>query len=753
MSGFLKSKIKYTLFLGIIAVSVILSCVFYNNNISRALEADNLVYFDEIASETAVSIGSRLGELLTSVRNYTYRFTGFDLLTEDEQIIILRDTADISQFQDIIFIDLEGNALSAFHSREFLRNRDYFLTASGENERANISNTIINNFTNERDNIFAAPIYTNGELSGVLAGVLNTEILKSMIFNDTFGGMATCYIVSYEGAVILRPDDNILGLEPGISLFETIILNYGTKEELLHEITAPGAQGTFNFIFDDESYVASHKTIGFNEWVAITVINTNDVLAFSSNVIAMTTVFTVVFMLLVLCGWLSWGIIYRILKNKHLTAVTERDKIKYVDTLTGGPSFEKFLADVREVFDSTPDDEAGVYAMISVDINKFRTVNDHLGYEEGGKILNKLANLIAAELKEDEFYSRRSADSFCILIKYEKDVDIFGRIETFINDTYYQIEEYKLILSFGVYKIDDLTMDIRSIIDRADLARKTIKGNNESSYEFFDENMLTKIREEKRIENIMEYALESNEFKVYLQPKYDLIDQTQIIGAEALVRWFRDGKMIPPGGFIPIFERNGFITKIDKFVFEEVCKQQKLWMNRKYDVRTISVNMSRMNLQETNFVRDLYEICNKYNVPTKYFEIEITESVAFENLETLTRVFNELKNYGFHISIDDFGTGYSSLNMLKNLPVDVLKIDRSFLSDTHNERANNIIHHVIELALSLHMKTICEGIETIEQVNLLSELKCDMAQGFYFARPMPIEEYEKLLYSDALAVT
>jgi len=156
-----------------------------------------------------------------------------------------------------------------------------------------------------------------------------------------------------------------------------------------------------------------------------------------------------------------------------------------------------------------------------------------------------------------------------------------------------------------------------------------------------------------------------------------------------------------------------------------------------------------MNLQEPNFVRDLYEICTKYNVPTKYFEIEITESVAFENLETLTRVFNELKNYGFHISIDDFGTGYSSLNMLKNLPVDVLKIDRTFLAGSgKNERANNIIAHVISLALSLHMKTICEGIETIDQVDLLSKLGCDMAQGFYFARPMPIDDYEKLLYAD-----
>ncbi|MCL2698200.1 MAG: GGDEF domain-containing protein [Oscillospiraceae bacterium] len=748
MSGIFNSKVKYTLFLGIVAVAIVIVCVFYIYNVSRALEEDNLVYFDEIASETAASIGIKLGELLTSVRNYSYRFAEFDSLTREEQLAMLSETTNSSAFHDIVYIDLEGYALSANYGEAFLSRREYFNLAAGG--VSNISGIIVGDFTGTRINMFAAPVFTKGEITGVLTGAYDTEELKDIIYTDTFGGKASCYIISFEGSIVLRPNIDILGFDPGISMFEAIEPTSDTAQALMPKIAAADAQGTFSFEFEGESYAASFKSVGFNDWTVVTVIHSSDILAFSRNVLMMTTTFTIVFMLFVIAGWMLWGVKFWVSKKKCIDTIAERDNLKYVDSLTGGPSFEKFLNDVRAVFDETPDDGNSIYSMISMDINKFRTVNDHLGYEEGGKILNKLANLIQAGLMEGEFYTRRSADSFCILIKYTSDVDIFGRIETLINDAYYQIEEYKLILSFGVYKIDDLTMDIRSIIDRADLARKTIKGNNESSSAFFDDNMLIKIREEKRIENIMEYALESNEFKVYLQPKYDLNNQSQIIGAEALVRWFRDGKMIPPGGFIPIFEKNGFITKIDKFVFEEVCKQQKLWMNRKYDMRTISVNMSRMNLQEPNFVRDLYEICNKYNVPTKYFEIEITESVAFENLDILTRVFNELKNYGFHISIDDFGTGYSSLNMLKNLPVDVLKIDRSFLSDTHNERANNIINHVIKLAMSLHMKTICEGIETEEQVNLLSSLNCDMAQGFYFARPMPIEEYEKLLYSDAM---
>ncbi|MCL2636737.1 MAG: GGDEF domain-containing protein [Oscillospiraceae bacterium] len=751
VGGIYKSKVKYTLVLGIVAIAVVFACIFYINNVRSAIEADNLVYFDEIAFEAANSISMKLNELFTSVKNYTYRFAGFDAISEEEQMRILVQTANASAFSDLRYINLEGGALSAYHGHAFLNRRDYFQYAIQEG-KANISSIIVDEYTNTRVNIFAVPVYTGGELTGVLTGVYDTEALIEAIYSETLGGIASSYIMNLEGAIVLRPNVDILGFDPGISFFDDITPTTDTASAILRNIAVEGSQGVFNFDFDEEHYAASYKSVGFNEWVIITVICSSDILAFSDNVLTMSTTFTMVFMLIVLGGWLFGGFKYWISKNRFFDAVSERDSLKYVDTLTGGPSFEKFLADVRNAFDNSADDEASTYAMISVDINKFRTVNDHLGYEEGGRILIKLAALIQAGLNEDEFYSRRSADSFCILIKYTSDVDIFGRIETFINDTYYQIEEYKLILSFGVYKIDDMTMDIRSIIDRADLARKTIKGGNESSSAFFDENMLVKIREEKRIENIMEYALESNEFKVYLQPKYNLTDHSQIIGAEALVRWFRDGKMIPPGGFIPIFERNGFITKIDKFVFEEVCKQQKLWMNRNYEMKTISVNMSRMNLQEPDFVRELYEICNKYNVPTKYFEIEITESVAFENLDILTRVFNELKNYGFHISIDDFGTGYSSLNMLKNLPVDVLKIDRSFLSDTHNERANNIIHHVINLAMSLQMKTICEGIETIEQVNLLSDLKCDMAQGFYFARPMPIEEYEKQLYSDALAV-
>jgi len=744
MKSALKSgKLRYIFILSAITAAFSFICIFYMLSVSVVLEEDNKQYFDEIAFETANTVESKLASLLSSVGGYTYRFAGLERLSPEEQMKILSETVTANVFHDIAFIDLEGNAVSPLFGNVNLSRRDYFMHAmQGRNY---VSGAITSEFNrDDRLNVFAVPVKTGDKITGVLAGAVQNSLISEMISSDVFGGKATCYVMDSDGLIVLKPSRDVLNIEAGITLIEAITPSSG-------ETLLLNTHGSFSFEYDGESYYASYKTIDISKWMVITIVRSSDIFAVTHNVFGMVVIFTSILMVLVMAAILFVGIRNWISRKKYIKTSAERDNLKYTDLLTGGPSFEKFLSDVKETFEKASDICA--YAMISMDINKFRTVNDHLGYEEGSKILIKLSELIRSSLTEGESYTRKSADSFCILIKYVSDVDIFGRIDTLINDVYYQIEEFKLIMSFGICKIDDLTMDPRSLIDRADLARRTIKDNNDSSYAFFDDNMLTKIREEKRIENIMEFALESNEFKVYLQPKYDLHNPSVIIGAEALIRWFRGGKMIPPGGFIPIFERNGFITKIDKFVFEEVCKQQKLWLNRGYEMRTISVNMSRMNIQEPHFVRDLYDICTKYNVPTKFFEIEITESVAFENLETLTRVFNELKNYGFHISIDDFGTGYSSLNMLKNLPVDVLKIDRSFLTDTKNERANNIISHVISLALSLHMKTICEGIETEEQVNLLSDLNCDMAQGFYFARPMPIEDYEKLLYAGARITT
>ena len=241
----------------------------------------------------------------------------------------------------------------------------------------------------------------------------------------------------------------------------------------------------------------------------------------------------------------------------------------------------------------------------------------------------------------------------------------------------------------------------------------------------------------------MHEALNHGDFVFYLQPKYSLKTRT-IAGAEALVRWIHPGKgLIPPDSFIPLFERNGFVTEIDFYMLEQVCQKMRTWLDKNYNVVPISINLSRQHLQKEETLSKISEVVSKYEIPVNLLEFELTESAMFEKMVFLADFGQKLRKSGFSISIDDFGSGYSSLNMLKDVEVDVLKLDKAFFENENQERGNQVISKFIELSKSLHMKVVSEGVETQEQVDFLTEVGCDMVQGYYFARPMPADEFEE----------
>ncbi|EFS27535.2 hypothetical protein FUAG_03050 [Fusobacterium ulcerans ATCC 49185] len=253
---------------------------------------------------------------------------------------------------------------------------------------------------------------------------------------------------------------------------------------------------------------------------------------------------------------------------------------------------------------------------------------------------------------------------------------------------------------------------------------------------------ILKYLKEKNIEDNMEHALENNEFIVYFQPKVEL-KTNKIAGAEALVRWQDPKKgLIPPDEFIPIFEKNGFITKLDIYVFEEVCKTIRKWLNEGINPIPVSVNLSRMHLQNPNFLKKYKEIQEKYEVPADLLEIELTETLVFENFEQLKKVIDDIHQMGFSCSIDDFGSGYSSLNLLKEIPVDILKLDRIFFSKKNDKRGNSVIESIISLAKKLNMTTISEGVETISQVEFLRKADCDLVQGYVYSKPLAKDDFE-----------
>ena len=252
--------------------------------------------------------------------------------------------------------------------------------------------------------------------------------------------------------------------------------------------------------------------------------------------------------------------------------------------------------------------------------------------------------------------------------------------------------------------------------------------------------------EDKKIENDMYRALKKREFKVYMQPKVDL--QTGVLsGAEALVRWDHpELGLMGPDKFIPMFEKNGFIVNLDKYVFEEVCSNMSRWIKAGYDVVPVSVNVSRLHFLNSNFVSEYNKIKKKYRISDDLIEIEITESVVFSNNnEEVFTVMKEFRNEGFEISMDDFGSGYSSLGLLKEMPIDTLKLDKLFLNNIEEYSSQIIVGNIINMAKNLNLNVVSEGVETYMQVDFLRDIGCDMAQGFIFAKPEPMDEYEELI--------
>lgn len=431
-------------------------------------------------------------------------------------------------------------------------------------------------------------------------------------------------------------------------------------------------------------------------------------------------------------------------ENKSLKAIVQISDISYVDKLTGTHNRLKFELDATKVLKKGEQE----YALILFNIDKFKVLNDSFGYQSGDLLLKLIASAINKILSKDEMCSRYVADQFYILMKYVDNTTIVNRLRIL----YYLVEEefkariskyYNLVLCSGVCIVNNNFDDFKIESNKARYALRDIKGSRKSSIAFYDEKVGKQIIQEKEIESKMHIALKNKDFQLFLQPKYSLLSE-EIVGAEALVRWMDEEKgLIYPNSFIPIFERNGFIIDLDMYMLEQSCLAIRNWIDKGIKPVTISVNFSRLHLVNEHFVMDIKDIVEKYHVPHKLIEIELTESTMLDNTEILICVLRQLHEIGFTLSIDDFGSGYSSLGMLKDLPVDIIKLDRSFFAgDIDYERGREIIGSVIALAKKLHIITVAEGVETREHVDLLSDLGCDIAQGYYFARPMLQSEME-----------
>lgn len=432
---------------------------------------------------------------------------------------------------------------------------------------------------------------------------------------------------------------------------------------------------------------------------------------------------------------------YRSVNQGKLNGVVV-DYLATYDELTGIYNKQAFYAKTKEMLLDNPDKN---FDLLRINIERFKVLNDLFGESTGDKLLRYIGKFLKEINLPLCVSGRLYADNFVVCYEAGK-----GDSRRMINTLQMVADSFAInnrtILSFGLYRIDDKTLPVSVMCDRANMALWKAKGNFKNPYCEYDEKMRQQVLKEQKIINAMEMAIQNKEFTLYLQPKYN-IEKGTIIGAEALVRWISlENGFISPGDFIPVFENNGFVYEVDKFIWEESCRYLRKWLDEGREVHPISVNVSRIDLYDPKLVKHLVDLREKYQLPSQYLELEITESAYTEDPEQIITITRQLREAGFVILMDDFGTGYSSLNMLKDIQIDVLKLDMGFLkSSDYSAKGGNILTAILKMAESLKMQTIAEGVETKEQVEFLKSIGCKYVQGFYYSKPLPVGEFEKLI--------
>ncbi|VIG08070.1 signaling protein [Clostridioides difficile] len=631
--------------------------------------------------------------------------------------------------------DTKGNTSSTYREKVgSIKDRPSFEKAI-KTKQVVVSNIEVSNVTGDKVFIIYVPIIKNNEMIGTIFASFYFQDVNNLISRSNLDDSIKFLMIDKNYTIISHPNKKYVNDKSKILDLEGNIIGT-TKSEILKNINEK-CQGKFLYWDNWRLYNVKYTNIKWTNWTLVSKCNIfKNFQSLIVNFMIKLYFYIVIFMIL-------W-------KLSNAKLIEQLKKLAYYDSLSGIKNKEKFRKDSMYILKNYYQDN---FYLVQLDVNKFKYINEMFGYAEGNKILIHISQVLNNNTNKYEICARMDNDHFILLIACSTEDELLNRLskinKEICNLSTTNSSKYKIVMSSGIYKINkkDDIKKIDLLIDRANIAAKSKKEKYEHSYSFFNEETRNRLYKEKRLEDNMNKALEKGEFIVYYQPKYSLNDVNEIEGAEALIRWNSpEFGFISPIDFVPLFEKNGFIVNIDMFVFEEVCKTLNKWINKGYTPVPISVNMSRVHLYRDNFIENITDLISKYNISPEFIELELTESVVFDNLNILIDIMKKIKEIGFLISMDDFGSGYSSLNLLKDLSFDILKLDRGFLIETTDtKRGKIIISKIVEMAKAIDIKVICEGVETYEQVEFLREIGCDKVQGYLFAKPMVLDEFEKHL--------
>lgn len=598
-------------------------------------------------------------------------------------------------------------------------------------------------FAPDQDAMIYCVSDTSDEDLAVIIGIKTQETLKKLLNNECFNGQGTSFAVTRDGQAITTPGridlyQELRKLQTGHTSDEDIAL----LEQMEADAHA-GKSGTM--LFEDigaKGVMIRYEPLDYSGWYIITIIPANIISMETESLSNYNLFLTAIVIFLLFISMLGLTISHQ--KNQK-----KLSQLAFCDELTGGMNDTSFRMTAQRYMK----EQEGQYVLVSMDIQDFKMINQVYGTQEGNRTLRYVYRTLLSQLRSDEPMARNCGDVFFFLLKDRDKTTICTRllkIYEAVNKFNQELKEpYYLELYFGIYQPESGDEALADMQEKANIARKHKKGDDRYRYNFYDEEVQKRNIREKELMGMVDYSLRNGDFLIYLQPKVQL-ENNRIAGAEALIRWKHpELGMLSPAMFIPSAERYRLISQLDLFVFEEVCRTLARWKAEGRELLPISVNLSRQNMDTPNFLDDYRKLCKKYDVNPNLIEFELTETILFEDPQGIKCFIDEMHASGFQCSLDDFGTGFSALGLLNDLDVDAIKLDQSFFRGKNDTRRGRyIVESILRLAAQLHIRTVAEGIDELRQVEYLRQAACDMIQGFYFFKPMPVEEFEAAAYED-----
>lgn len=739
---------KMTIIVIIISIVIMIGGSFTAASLNRMLDNTMSRQMEDETEEYKINIRQKIEADLQTLYTLSSFFEFSNTMNTDNFAKGLYESNNHNSFIRMGYFNTNGTGLRVMASQSIekgIRTKDLnqslqeIINKAWQGESA-VSKIYYDEGLQRKVFAYGVPVYKDETVIGALLASTSVDVFEEILDDATaLSGHGSIRLIGSEGNFLVSTNQKYVQKDVQ-SIYDEDYIPEKEKRRI-EEALSQGKSIFSRLYYEGVRYRVYIEPVGIQGWNLFCVEAEKDANAPLYEMIKVTRLtFSGIIALAVFLIWYG----YRLLRKNNKQLIN----IAYHDTLTGAYNTVRFMQELEYRLKTHEN-----YSIIAMNIRQFKFINEIFGRVTADKLLCHIKAVLDSCLKQDECFSRDSADTFLLMLKESDENTVRDRLENIIREitdfTLKAHQNYEMMLYCGAAFITENTADNDSatmIMTHTMFALQKARELPLNSIWFYDMELHKDEQQENYVESHMYQALKDGEFKLFLQPKIDL-DSSALGGAEALVRWLKpDGSMIYPNQFIPIFEKNGFCARLDMYMFELVCRQLKVWKEAGFQPVPISVNQSKLLFYEEGYVEKLSSLVSDYDIPANLITLEILEGLAMENVDRLNEEIGRLKAVGFRISMDDFGSGYSSLNTLGRLAIDELKLDKAFLEEVSvgdNKRQEIIMKHIIKLTKHLHIYTVAEGVETEENERLIKTLGCDFGQGYYYSRPISAEEFSE----------